>query len=127
MQFNMVFSDLSVGLRKVASAVQEIISNSTGSPQGKYSCLHVRNGDKEDIEGPTQAWIEKNLDDSDGLPLYLMTQSAYGKVQKLAKCGDKRKCIKSTDILPSDSEAKNLGSNKRLFVELAVCAMAKNV
>jgi len=125
-EFNEVFRDLSEGAKKAASVVQAKIAEQTGRPQGHYSCLHVRTRDKSNsIEGSTLGWIAGHLPHSDDLPLFLMSQGSHDQMANVVGCGSKRKCIKSIDVMPSNADS--LGSNKRLFVELAVCGMATNV
>jgi len=126
MDFNMVFSDLSEDLKKATHVVQATIAQQTGHSHGSYSCLHVRTTDKSSsISGSTRAWINKHLPDSDEQPLYLMSQGSHSEMAKLVGCETKRKCVKSFELMPSTQGS--FGLNKRLFVELAVCASARNV
>lgn len=119
--FDRAFLDLSDGLRSAASAVQGQIAAKTGGEKGQYACLQIRNGDgATTLDSDTVAWVKDLVDDD--LPLYLMSaHSSTSSRQAASNVCSTSGCVASDETLPAGLWVDN---RKRLFLEMAVCAMA---
>lgn len=120
--FGRVFVGLAEGLRRAASAAQEAIVLRTGFPKGRYACLHVPSPDSaRAVDGATVEWVRRRV--ADTLPLYLMSpqsRAALLRVAEMEVC-EGAGCVTSSDLLPA---GLTVDSRKKLFLEMAVCAMA---
>jgi len=119
--FDRAFVDLSRSLKGAASALQERIASQTGARKGQYACLQVRNADGQTtLDRDAAAWVKDMV--QDGLPLYLMSAHSSASMRQAAShvCATSG-CVASDETLPKSLRIDN---RKRLFLEMAVCAMA---
>jgi len=119
--FDRAFPDLSDSLKSAASALQHQIALKTGARKGRYACLQVRNEDGATrLDRDVAAWVRDLV--KGGLPLYLMSaQSAASMRQAASHVCATSGCVASEEALPTGLKIDN---RKRLFLEMAVCAMA---